>query len=68
MDMNTAEKIRFLAGRRNMTMGDLAEGTNQTRQKMTRCNFKESELAEIAGVLGCELKIVFVDKQTGDEI
>ena len=72
MDMNTAEKIRFLVGRRNMTMGDLAEGTNQTRQnfsnKMTRCNFKESELAEIAGVLGCELKIVFVDKQTGDEI
>lgn len=72
MDMKTSEKIRFLIRRRNLTLGDVAEGTNQTRQnfsnKMTRNNFKESELAEIADFLGCDLKIVFVDKQTGDEI
>ena len=72
MKMNTAEKIRFLAHRRSMTMGDIAERTNQTRQnfsnKMTRCDFKESELEKIAEVLGCELKVAFVDKETGDEV
>lgn len=72
MEMKTSEKIRFLIRRRNLTLGDVAEGTNQTRQnfsnKMARNNFKESELSEIAGFLGCDLKIVFVDKQTGDEI
>ena len=53
-------------------MGDIAERTNQTRQnfsnKMTRCDFKESELEKIAEVLGCELKVAFVDKETGDEV
>ena len=72
MNMNTSEKIRFLIRRRNLTLGDVAEGTNQTRQnfsnKMARNNFKESELSQIAELLGCDLKIVFVDKQSGDEI
>lgn len=70
--LSTQEKIRFIAGRRGLTLGAIAEGTNQTRQnfsnKMTRNNFKESELSEIADFLGCDLKIVFIDKQTGDEI
>ena len=51
MDMNTSEKIRFLIRRRNLTLGDVAEGTNQTRQnfsnKMARNNFKESELSRM---------------------
>lgn len=72
MEMNTSEKIRFLAHRKNMTMGDIARGTNQTRQnlsnKMTRCDFKQSELERIAEVLGCHLKVSFVDKETGDEV
>lgn len=71
MEMNTSEKIRFLAHRKGMTMGDIARGTKQTRQnlsnKMTRCDFKQSELERIAEVLGCRLKVSFVDKETGDE-
>ena len=68
----TSEKIRFLANRRNITLGAIAEGTNQTRQnfsnKMKRDDFKESELASIAEFLGYELKITFTDKATGEEI
>ena len=67
----TSEKIRFLANRRNITLGAIAEGTEQTRQnfsnKLKRNDFKESELSQIAEFLNCELKITFVDKESGEE-
>ena len=70
--MNTAEKIRFLTRRRGVTLGSVAEGTEQTRQnfsnKMKRNDFKESELSQIAAFLGCELKVAFIDRETGEEI
>jgi hypothetical protein len=34
---------------------------------MKRNNFSEEELREIAEALDCELKINFVDKETGGE-
>lgn len=72
MKANTAEKIRFLKNRRNVTLGQIAEVTGQTRQnfsnKLKRDDFRESELASIAEFLGCELKICFIDKETGEEI
>lgn len=44
---------------------------SQTRQnfsnKMKRGDFKESELRRIAEALGCELKISFIDKVSGEE-
>lgn len=71
MKILTPEKIRFLANRRGVTLGAIAEGTDQTRQnfsnKMKRGDFKESELSAIAEFLGCELKVSFVDKGTGEE-
>lgn len=71
MKISTQEKIRFIAGRRHVTLGAIAEGTKQTRQnfsnKMKRDDFKESELKMIAEFLGCELKISFIDKETGEE-
>ena len=67
----TSEKIRFLANRRNITLGAIAEGTEQTRQnfsnKLKRNDFKESELSQIAEFLNCELKITFVDKESCEE-
>jgi hypothetical protein len=69
--MNTAEKIRFIAKRKNFILGDVAEGTGQTRQnfsnKIKRNDFKESELSAIADFLGCNLKIAFIDKETKEE-
>ena len=43
MPLSMSEKIKVVLGRRNMTLGDLAEKTGQTRQnlsnKMSRDNF-----------------------------
>ena len=72
MALKTAEKIRLMANRKDVTLGAVAEGPDQTRQnfsnKIKRDDFKESELASIAEFLGYELKITFTDKATGEEI
>ena len=71
-EIKTSEKIRFLARRQSVTLGEIAEVTGQTRQnlsnKLRRDDFRESELSAIAEFLGCELKISFIDKETGEEI
>lgn len=71
-ELNTAEKIRLMVSRSGQTMYSIAESTGQTRQnfsnKLKRGDFKESELRAIAEAAGCELKISFADKNTGEEI
>ena len=71
-EMNTPEKIRLLIRRRSMILGSIADQTGQTRQnfsnKLKRNDFRESELSAIADFLGCELKISFVDRESGEEI
>lgn len=66
MAMNTAEKIRILMGRKNISMGEMAEKTGQSRQnfsnKMKRANFSESEIMQMAAVLGCTVDIQFIDE------
>ena len=44
MDISVAEKLRLIMKRQNMTMGELAEASGQTRQNLsnkrsTRGNF-----------------------------
>lgn len=72
MNLETAEKIRTISGSRNLNMGDLAEGTDQTRQnfsnKMKRGDFKESELRSIAEILNYSIKISFIDNETRKEL
>lgn len=64
MDISVAEKIRLIMKRQNMTMGELAEASGQTRQnlsnKMTRGNFTERDIESLARALGCQTKISFV--------
>lgn len=63
MEMTTSEKIRVIAKRVNMNMGDLAEATGQTRQnlsnKMNRNNLSEKEIAALAAAMGCTVEIKF---------
>ena len=63
MELTVAEKIRLIMKRQNMTMGDLAAASGQTRQnlsnKMTRGNFTEKDIAELAAALGCSVAIKF---------
>ncbi|MBP3539862.1 MAG: helix-turn-helix transcriptional regulator [Oscillospiraceae bacterium] len=63
MDISVAEKVRLIMKRQNMTMGELAELSGQTRQnlsnKMNRGNFSEKDIETMANVLGCKVKIIF---------
>lgn len=72
MDITTSEKIKILLGRRNMTLGKLAEKTGQSRQnlsnKMARDNFSEAELKKIAEALKCEYRSTFYLPDTQEEI
>ena len=72
MPLSMSEKIKVVLGRRNMTLGDLAEMTGQTRQnlsnKMSRDNFTEKELRKIANAHGCTYQACFTLNDTGEEI
>lgn len=72
MGLTMSEKIKVVLKRRGMTMGELAEKTGQTRQnlsnKMTRDNFPEKELHQIAEALDCELESYLVMKDTGERV
>ena len=64
MEMTVAEKLRLIMKRSQVTMGDLAERSGQTRQnlsnKMSRGNFTERDIATLATALGCSVKVTFV--------
>ena len=71
MAMSVSEKVRTIMRRENMSMGDLAAATNQTRQnlsnKMSRGNFTEKDIAALAAALGCTVKITFT-MPDGEEV
>lgn len=71
VELTVAEKIRIILGRKNMTLTDLAEKMNMSRQnlnnKMKRNNFSEKEIADLANALEMKCKIVFISED-GTEI
>ncbi len=72
MALTAGEKIKIVMKRRGMTLGDLADKTNQSRQnlsnKMTRDNFSEKEIKEIAEVLDCDYEASFVMRDSGERL
>ena len=62
-NLTTAEKIRLISKRLDISMGDLAESTGQTRQnlsnKMGRNNLSEKDIAALAAAMGCTVEIKF---------
>lgn len=63
------KKIKSILIYKDMTITDLSEKLGKSVQNLSNLlkkdNFRESELAEIADKLDCDLKIEFVDKTTG---
>lgn len=59
MKLTMGEKIKILLNRKGMTIAQLAELTGQSRQnmsnKMSRDNFTEKDMEEIAKALEVEL-------------
>ena len=72
MNLSMGEKIRVILKRRGMTVAQLAELTNQTRQnlsnKLTRDNFQEQDIRVIADALNCEYEAYLVMKDTGEKV
>ena len=72
MTLTFGEKIRVIMGRRRLSITDLAKKTGQSPQnmsnKMSRDNFSEKELKEIAEALDCTFETVFKMNDTGEEI
>ncbi len=70
MPLTMGEKVKIILSRRNMTMSQLAEILGQSRQnisnKMSRDNFTEKELAEIAKALNCTYTATFTMNDTGE--
>ncbi|HFG2316881.1 helix-turn-helix transcriptional regulator [Clostridioides difficile] len=66
------EKIKIILKRKNMTIGELAEKTGQTRQnlsnKFSRDNFSEKEIREFAEILDCEFDFYFIMNDTEERI
>lgn len=70
--LTMSEKIKIIVKRRGITMGELAERLGISRQnlsnKLSRDNFSEKELREIAEKLDCEFICQFKLLDTNDII
>lgn len=70
--LSTIEKLRVIVRRSGVSMATLADKTQQTRQnlhnKLTRGNFTESQLRQLADVLGYDVEIIFVNREDGERI
>ena len=70
--LETNEKIRLLLKRKGMTITNLADKIDTTRQnlnnKLSRNNFSENELRKIAEAMECSLVLEFEDKESKERL
>lgn len=66
-----SRKVNILLMDKKIQKKQLAEKLNTTKSnignKLTRDNFSEKEMIDIANALNCELVIKLIDKETGQE-
>ena len=72
MNLTMGEKIRVILKRRGMTVAQLADLTNQTRQnlsnKLSRDNFQEQDIKAIADALNCDYEAYLVMRDSGEKV
>lgn len=72
MPLSMGEKIKVMLKRRNMTLAQLAEKLNMSRQnlsnKMSRDNFTEKDMYCIAEALNCSFTASLTMNDTGETI
>lgn len=65
------KQIKTLLAYKETTAAHLAEKLNCSQanisQKLKRDNFSEKEMRQIADILNCDLKISFIDRESGKE-
>ena len=66
-----SKTIKMILAYRDMNISSLADKLETSRpnlsQKFKSDNFSEKEMQEIADALGCDLKISFIDRESGRE-
>lgn len=72
MPLSFGEKVKVVLKRRKMTIADLATMLDTSRQnltnKLSRDNFQEKEMIEIAQKLDCSYQGQLIMNDTGEEI
>ena len=70
--MSMTEQIKIMLVKRKMSAVDLAKvlecSPTNVYNKLKRDNFSEKELTQIADILNCDFKGLFVMRDTGEEI
>lgn len=70
--MGMSERIKIVLLKRKLTITNLAEQLGTTRSnlsgKLSRDNFSEKELQEIAEALNCDLDAHLVLRDTGERV
>ena len=66
-----AKQLKALLAYKETNAARLAELLNYSQanisQKLKRDNFSEKEMQQIADILNCNLKITFIDRESGKE-
>ena len=66
-ELSIVENIKVLAGRKNMSMSDLARALEKSpqnfNQQLKRGDFRLSDLEKIAGVLGVRFVCDFIENK-----
>ena len=72
MPLSFGEKVKIVLKRRKITIADLATMLDTSRQnltnKLSRDNFSEKEMIEIAQKLNCSYQGQLIMNDTGEEI
>ena len=72
MECSAGEKIRIILNRRRMSITELSQKIGTSRQnltnKLSRDNFNEKEMQDIAKVLNCTFNTQFTMNDTGETI
>ncbi len=70
--MAMSEKIKIVLLKRKLTVTSLAKALGMSQSnlsnKLSRDNFSEKELAEIAEALNCDLDVSFTLRDTGEKV
>lgn len=70
--MSMAEKIKIVLIKRKMTLSELAKKLGKSPQnisaKLSRDNFSEKELTEIAVAMNCSFNASFTMNDTGEKV
>ena len=72
VNMSMSEKIRIALVKRKISITELAANLNTSQSnlsnKLKRDNFSEKELNQIADILNCDFRGIFVMRDTNEEI